>query len=139
MFTKKQTFLETFSSSRFNKTFQNVYVVFLHCRLLYLYTNDLSVFHLATPSWDCGHGNLLRSETVAAFFEIIPLTLAYQIIMQDRMQDDNFLSYLAQCPFLWIFVQKLFFIQKAVNLSSKSLLALTKQVSTCFEDFMNIS
>ena len=49
------------------------------------------------------------------------------------------MSYLAQCPFLWIFVQKLFFIQKAVNLSSKSLLALTKQVSTCFEDFMNIS
>ena len=44
-----------------------------------------------------------------------------------------------QCPFLGIFVQKLFFIQKAVNLSSKSLLALTKQVSTCFEDFMNIS
>ena len=32
-----------------------------------------------------------------------------------------------------------FFIQKAVNLASKSLLALTKQVSTCFEDFMNIS
>ena len=45
----------------------------------------------------------------------------------------------SQCPFLKIFVQKLFFIQKAVNLSSKSLLALTKQVSTCFEDFMNIS
>ena len=35
-------------------------------------------------------------------------------------------------------VQKLFFIQKAFNLSSKSLLALTKQVSTCFEDFMNL-
>ena len=49
------------------------------------------------------------------------------------------LSAQAQCPFLEIFVQKLFFIQKAVNLSSKSLLALTKQVSTCFEDFMNIS
>ena len=46
---------------------------------------------------------------------------------------------MAQCPFFGIFVQKLFFIQKAVNLSSKSLLALTKQVSTCFEDFMNIS
>ena len=44
-----------------------------------------------------------------------------------------------QCPFLEIFVQNLFFIQKAVNLSSKSLLALTKQVSTCFEDFMKIS
>ena len=44
-----------------------------------------------------------------------------------------------QCPFLDIFVQNLFFIQKAVNLSSKSLLALTKQVSTCFEDFMKIS
>ena len=44
-----------------------------------------------------------------------------------------------QCLFLGIFVQKLFFIQKAVDLSSKSLLALTKQVSTCFEDFMNIS
>ena len=43
------------------------------------------------------------------------------------------------CPFLGNFVQKLFFIQKAVDLSSKSLLALTKQVSTCFEDFMNIS
>ena len=45
----------------------------------------------------------------------------------------------SQCPFLGIFVQKIFFIQKAVNLSSKSLSALTKQVSTCFEDFMNIS
>ena len=44
-----------------------------------------------------------------------------------------------QCPFLGIFVQKFFFIQKAVNLASKSLLALTQQVSTCFEDFMNIS
>ena len=44
-----------------------------------------------------------------------------------------------QCPFLGIFVQKLFFIQKAVNLSSKSSLALTKEVSTCFEDFKNIS
>ena len=41
--------------------------------------------------------------------------------------------------FLGIFVQFFFFIQKAVILSSKSLLALTKQVSTCFEDFMNIS
>ena len=46
---------------------------------------------------------------------------------------------LFQCPFLVIFVQKLFFIQKTVNLSSKSLLDLTKQVSTCFEYFMNIS
>ena len=45
----------------------------------------------------------------------------------------------SQCPYLGTFVQKLFFIQKAVNLSSKSLLALTIQVSTCFEDFMNIS
>ena len=44
-----------------------------------------------------------------------------------------------QCPFFGIFVQKLFFIQKAVNLSSKTLLALTKKVSTYFEDFMNIS
>ena len=40
----------------------------------------------------------------------------------------------------WGFLSKFFFfIQKAVNLSSESLLALTKQVSTCFEDFMNIS
>ena len=46
---------------------------------------------------------------------------------------------LTQCLFFGIFVQKLFFIQKAVNLSSKSLLALTKEVSTCFEDFMKIS
>ena len=45
----------------------------------------------------------------------------------------------SQCPFLGIFVQNYIFIQKAVNLSSKSLLALTKQVSTCFEDFMKIS
>ena len=49
------------------------------------------------------------------------------------------LSCIPQCPFLGIFVQKIFFIQKAVNLSSKSLLALTKQVSICFEDLMNIS
>ena len=50
---------------------------------------------------------------------------------------NSFLSYpgISQCPFLGIFVQKLFFIQKAVNLSSKSLLALAKQVSTCFEVF----
>ena len=49
------------------------------------------------------------------------------------------LSSITQCPFLGIFVQNFFFIQKAINLSSKSLLDLTKQVSTCFEDFMNIS
>ena len=38
------------------------------------------------------------------------------------------------------FCPKFFFsFKKAFNLASKSLLALTKQLSTCFEDFMNIS
>ena len=38
------------------------------------------------------------------------------------------------------FLSKNYFsFKKAVNLSSKSLLALTKQVLTCFEDFINIS
>ena len=41
--------------------------------------------------------------------------------------------------FLGFLSKIFFFIQKAFNLASKSLLALTKQVSTCFEDFMNIS
>ena len=66
-------------------------------------------------------------------FEI--LQRAFQV----QLKKFILVSQLAQCSFLGIFVQKLVFIQKAVNLSSKSLLALTKQVSTCFEDFMNIS
>ena len=39
----------------------------------------------------------------------------------------------------WGFLSKNYFSFKKQFLSSKSLLAPTKQVSTCFEDFMNIA